>query len=200
MVRRAFTFIELIFAIVVIALSVMSLPMLNQTIGKGTEGNLVQEAIFIASVELNQAVTAHWDDYSLEDNNSLARVIDIDATCSPLNALNPRQKPGHINQPYHRRCLDSTAATVGALAGIDSLDDMAKGVQNLANEGVASSGYKSTFTTQVELSRPANFNGSNNNIKEIKTTIRDKSSTDTLVVLRTYSANVGEIDYFKKEY
>ena len=199
MVRRAFTLIELIFAIIVIGLSVVSLPTLNQAIGKGVDGNLVQEAIFISSTELNQVVTAHWYDYSLENDNSLARVIDIDGTCTAANAINPRQKPGHINQPYHRRCLDSTATTVGAIAGVLSLDDMV-GNDTLDNEGVAASGYKNTFTTHVEVNRPANFNGSNNNIKEIKTTIKDKDTTDTLVVLKTYSANVGEIDYFKMEY
>ncbi|RLA73492.1 MAG: hypothetical protein DRG78_22495 [Epsilonproteobacteria bacterium] len=199
MVKSAFTLIELIFAIVVIGISVVSLPMMNQVTTKSIEGNLVQEAIFIASAELNQAVTAYWDGNSLENNNSLARVID-DGTCSLSTAINPRQKLGHINQPYHRRCLDSTAFTLGTVAGIQSLDDMVQGVENLNDEDKASSGYKSTYTTQVEVTRPANFNGSNINIKEIKVTIRDKTSGDTLTVLKTYSANIGEIDYYKREY
>jgi len=198
-VKSAFTLIELIFAIVVIGISVVSLPMMNQVTTKSIEGNLVQEAIFIASAELNQAVTAYWDGNSLENNNSLARVID-DGTCSLSTAINPRQKLGHINQPYHRRCLDSTAFTLGTVAGIQSLDDMVQGVENLNDEDKASSGYKSTYTTQVEVTRPANFNGSNINIKEIKVTIRDKTSGDTLTVLKTYSANIGEIDYYKREY
>ena len=44
--RFGFTMIELIFAIVIIAISVMSLPMMTQVTNKGLEESLVQEAIF----------------------------------------------------------------------------------------------------------------------------------------------------------
>jgi len=76
--RAAFTLIELIFAIVIIAISVISLPMMSQTVAKGIDANIVQEAIFAAATELNEAVTAHWDEASMEVNTttSFAKVIN----------------------------------------------------------------------------------------------------------------------------
>ena len=79
MVRRAaFTLIELIFAIVIIAISVISLPMMSQTVSEGIDANIVQEAIFASATELNEAVTAHWDENSIEASmpDSSARVIE----------------------------------------------------------------------------------------------------------------------------
>jgi len=79
--KSAFTFIELIFAIVIIAISVVSLPTMTSSLSRGIESNLVQEAIFAASTELNQAISSNWDERSLEDgNSSLGRVVD-DGTC-----------------------------------------------------------------------------------------------------------------------
>ncbi len=55
--RRAFTLIELIFAIVIIAISVISLPMMTQVTSSGVAGNLeTQEAIFKAIVLTKSAV------------------------------------------------------------------------------------------------------------------------------------------------
>lgn len=103
--------------------------MMNQAISKGIDENIKQEAIFAAATKLNEAVTAHWDDNSLETNqfDTLSRVIDHNQNCENNSNLSTyRQMPGHINQPYHRRCLDSNA-TVVANANTNannSLDDM----------------------------------------------------------------------------
>ncbi|WP_366755894.1 type II secretion system protein [Sulfurimonas sp.] len=55
--KYAFTLIELIFAIVIIGISVMSLPMLTQVTSSAIEKNLVQEAIFASVAEINLATT-----------------------------------------------------------------------------------------------------------------------------------------------
>ena len=75
--RSAFTMIELIFAIVIIAISVLSLPMMNQVISKNIEGSIVQEAIFAASAELNQVVSYYWDENSMEGTATLSRVVHV---------------------------------------------------------------------------------------------------------------------------
>jgi len=76
-VKRAFTLIELIFAIVIIAITVVSLPMMTQVISKGIEKNLLQEAIFAGAAVLNESVSAKWDENSVEsptDPNAFSRV------------------------------------------------------------------------------------------------------------------------------
>lgn len=202
MVRRAaFTFIELIFAIVIIAVSVMSLPLMIETSSDGIEKNLVQEAIFAASTQLNQATAANWDENSLLDGGigSLARVID-DGQCinDPFDSRH-RLKPGHIAQRLHRRCLDSnnTGISGAASTAVDALEDYA-GSQTLVNATASQAGYKDEYTTQITVSRPADFNGLNANIKMIQANI---SNTDGLITsLRAYSANIGEPDYHSREY
>ena len=205
MVRRAaFTLIELIFAIVIIAISVISLPMMSQTIAEGIDANIVQEAIFASATELNEAVTAHWDENSIEIGmpDSSARVIEIGAFCNnDSNSSTFRQMPGHINQPLHRRCLDSNTTTPSdaSVTAVDSLDDMEHGDANITIGTAGAEGYKETYQSNVVVSPSANFNGVNNNIKSIVSTVKDENG-NTIALLRTYSANIGEVDYYKRNY
>ncbi len=206
MVRRAaFTLIELIFAIVIIAISVISLPMMSQTVAEGIDANIVQEAIFASATELNEAVTAHWDENSIETSmpDSSARVIDIGAFCSnDSNSSTFRQMTGHINQPLHRRCLDSNTTTPSnaSATAIDSLDDMGHGDDNITIGTPDSEGYKEIYQSNVVVVQGANFNGvNNNNIKSIVSTVKDEDG-NPIVLLRTYSANIGEVDYYKRNY
>jgi len=203
--RYAFTMIELIFAIVVIAITVISLPTLSNATGQGIEGNLVQEAVFTASTQLNQAVTANWDERSLEDGGlaSLARVID-DASCDTnSSAFRYRLKAGHIAAPYHRRCLDSnSSAGLGATtSAVNALEDYA-GTQTLTNSGASQSGYKYTYSTNIAVATNGSFGTLNNNlnIKTITANISDATSNELLASLVTYSCNVGEVDYYKRTY
>lgn len=194
--KSAFTLIELIFAIVVIGISVVSLPMMMQTTSDAIDGNLVQEAIFAASSELNGAISANWDEHSMQDtNNSLARVIDIENRC-----INNRLE-GHITQPLHRRCLNSSATDPLDSTNDDNiyaLEDMAHTSQNIFDtDATNAQGYKKKYNSKVEITRPANFNGSNQHIKKIELTVTD--DTDEIVtILKTYSSNIGEVDYYKK--
>lgn len=204
--RAAFTFLELIFAIVIIGISVVSLPTMIATTSEGIKSNLVQEAIFAASAQLNQAIAANWDANSLVDGenggiNSLARVID-DGTCiSDSSSIQDRRKPGHIS----RRCLEDNTIGISGLTTTDkyALEDYA-GTKRLANEDTSQSGYKYIYSTEITVSQNANFNGTNNaNIKMIQAAIYDVSDATTPILLtrlRAYSANIGEPDYYKRTY
>jgi len=203
--RSAFTLIELIFAIVIIAISIMSLPLMTQATSRGMEGNIVQEAIFAASTELNQAVAANWDENSLLDGgaNSLARVVPRNTgICNAATRL----KPGHINQPLHRRCLnvETTAVSNASATAVDALNDYA-GANAMSNAATSQSGYKFTYTTTIAVfhnSVTANsviFDGvARNDMKRISVTVSNAGTTIT--TLNTYSANIGEVDYYKRTY
>ena len=194
--RFGFTMIELIFAIVIIAISVMSLPMMTQVTNKGIEGGLAQEAIFVASAELMSATTAYWDTNSMQDINvsSLSRVIDILNNCDASTRL----LPGHINQPYHRRCLDANGTVIGAADNnfdISTLDGMEKAdTPVFINSGATSEGYKKSYTSSIDVNRT-------DNIKTITVIIKDAESPFAIVTkLTTQSANIGEIDYYKRSF
>ena len=209
MVRRyAFTMIELIFAIVIIAISVLSLPMLSQVISSNIERNLVQEAIFAASAELNQVISYAWDENSMELGSSLSRVVwDSPTDCSTTTQL----RPGHIAQPYHRRCADANATRPTAafvfgseLNDLDDLDDVNVTAHSIyINPTASATGYKtiynSTFSIVYANFDPA-FAPSNNNIKRIQVLIQDQVTNDVITSLSTFSSNIGEIDYYKRSY
>ena len=199
MVRSAFTLIELIFAIVVISITVISLPTMNSVISTGIEGNLVQESIFAASTKLNEITTAHWDDNSTEPNdaNGFARVIDTTGSLCTNHHM-----PGHI----HRRCLESSATrpddNANSKTDVSSLGDYA-GSQTFFTSNLSdASGYKNVdlnITTVIQ--RNVDFNGINANIKRLTITVSKNSAPSVpIVVLKTYSANIGEVDFYKRTY
>jgi len=202
-VRLAFTMIELIFAIVIIGITVISLPMMSQVTAKGMEANLVQEAIFAASTELNQAVTMHWDENSMEDgDDTLARVIDT-GDCDDTTRL----RLGHITQPLHRRCLDSNLTAIAntkTIATVDALNDSEHASSNIFTSAITDqTGYKQNYNSELNITSGVIFGtdqvNANQNIKRVTVTIRDTNGT-TITVLSTYSANIGEVDYYKRSY
>jgi len=198
--RDAFTMIELIFAIVIIAITVLSLPMMTQINQRGVESNIVQEAIFAASTELMGATAGYWDENSLQDINMshLERVINISGDCNTSTQL----RPGHINQMYHRRCLDSNSTTAHnsnvAIADINvsDLNDAAHGAQNIFTDTTLDdTGYKGEYQSVVAVG----VSPSDGNIKDITVTVSDENGAP-VTILKTQSANVGEIDYFKRTF
>jgi type II secretory pathway pseudopilin PulG len=203
MVRLGFTMIELIFAIVGIGISIMSLPTMTNVINNGMENNLNQEAIFAASAKLMDATSGYWDENSMQDINKshISRVINIDDDDSdPTNdcGVTTKLRPGHINQPFHRRCLDdlTTSPTNTKEDNIYDLDDYEHTDEKIfITYSQSSSGYKQDYKSSIDVTP----NSSDANIKEITITIKDESG-NTVTVLKTYSANIGETEYFKRTF
>jgi len=196
--RFAFTMIELIFAIVIIAIAVLSLPIMSGVNQKAIEDSIVQEAIFAASAELMDASAGYWDEYSMQDANisKFSRVINISAT-SPCNATT-KLRSGHIAQPYHRRCLDDTTivnAYTGGTGSIPDLSDLAHANQQIFIGGSSdASGYKQMYKSDLNISLAVN------EVKTLTSTIKDESGTNILVKLKLQSANIGEVDYYKRTF
>lgn len=202
--KLAFTMIELIFAIVIIAITVLSLPMMTQVTSKGIENNLVQEAIFAASTKINETVSYYWDENSLESGKYLSNVVSVaPSDCNETTKL----RSGHINQPLHRRCIDDTtlrpSTTLGSdSADLDDIDDVHGSTTNIFTSTTTSaSGYKKNYnvTTSVSYASFGTEASTTNNIKKIEVTVTD-SSSNTITKLNTYVSNIGEIDYLKRSF
>lgn len=214
--KSAFSMIELIFAIVIIGITVISLPMVNQIVSKGVEGNLVQEAIFASSAEINQILSYRWDENSIQNNDILSKVIWANSSdCDTSTKL----RLGHVNAPLHRKCLDNnvTAITAAANLGLDTgesttndsddIDDFNADAKSIFidNSGggtiVSSKGYKKDYNSSVSVSY-VNFDpnfSANNNIKKVTVNISDTSG-NIITRLSAFSANIGEVDYYKRNY
>ncbi len=204
--KSAFTLIELIFAIVIIAITVLSLPVMSRITEKGIENSIVQEAIFAAATELNEIVTHHWDANSMGSatQNSYAKVIDINGKCDD-NTSSPRYRlmPGHINQPLHRRCTDSNVTTPAYTSSttVETLENKKHGYRLIfLNPTPDKEGYKDKYKSKITIQKKAKFGGSKNkNIKRVRVSIRD-SKGHVITSLKVYVSNIGETDYYKKAY
>ena len=207
MVRRyAFTMIELIFAIVIIAISVISLPVMSQTISKGIDSNLVQEAIFATATKLNEAVTYSWDQNSIDplQPDSLAQTINTGPGVG--DCIVNGQRPGYIPQEKHRKCLSNLLTRPSAVLGPDGgvlndLDDLAEADVPLFSNAAAADAYKDNDYKSTITITYANFGtitAASQNIKLVSATISD--SDGPVTKLNTYSANIGEIDYFRRTF
>jgi len=204
-VRYAFTLIELIFAIVIIGITVISLPMMTQVTSKGIDESIVQEAIFAAATELNEATTHHWDENSFDINakNIYSRVVTTALGGLKGCDTNTRLRPGHINQKLHRRCTDANSTVSKAFTDdkISTFEDIAHSGNNdnIFNENKADAkGYKRKYTSKLVIMHPITFGTLNTSqdIKKLDVTVSD--SNGIITKLSTYSANIGEIDYYKR--
>jgi len=187
--KTAFTMIELIFAIVIIAIAVLSLPMITRVTSEAIDDNLVQEAIFAGAAELMNATAGYWDENSMEDidTSHLSRVIDINNNCN----LTTRQKPGHIG----RRCLDSNTTDANNTAGgtVIDLDDAVKNNALFTNNITNAAGYKRAYQSSITIDNTANPD-----IKIITSVISDVDGIITRLTI--HSANIGEIDPYKRRF
>ena len=198
--RHAFTFIELIFAIVIIAITIISLPMMNQAISKGIDENLVQEAIFASEAYLSEASTYAWDENSLADVNlsSYSRIINLNNECNATT----KQRKGNI----HRQCLSSLTTGIstmvnGQMYAVDpnnfhsELYDTSQ-----AGTGDGASGYKKTdYNISLSITTPVAFGTApTNDMKKLSVQVTDNSNGNTIVKLSTYVANIGEVPYYHK--
>lgn len=193
--RFAFTMIELIFAIVVMSIAVMSLPMMIQTTAKGIEDNIVQEAVFAASAELMGATSYYWDLNSMQDASlsRLERVIEVNGGCDA-----DRLRPGHVNQPYHRRCLDNNTTGVADVNStiFPNLNNAVHAVDGLENEDAEAAGYKQEYKSQIAIAQGLG----DANVKVLTASIFEDDGTTLLTRLIIYSANIGEVDYYRRRF
>lgn len=202
--RYAFSMIELIFAIVVIGITVISLPVMTEVNSKGLENALVQEVIFATSTVINQSTTYNWDEMD-DGNSSLSKVIST-GDCNSSTKL----RIGHINGPNHRRCLDDTSvrpSTIGSDGGdLDDIDDLNGTTSPLFfTNGLAfvadAHGYKKNYTTTISVKYDdfGATTAASKNIKKITVLVKDTDGNN-VTALSTFSANIGEADFFKDTY
>ncbi|QFR49888.1 type II secretion system protein [Sulfurimonas lithotrophica] len=197
--RFAFSMIELIFAIVIIGITVASVPIMTNAVGEGVKNNLVQEAIFAASAEINQVLSYRWDENSINEAvdvnaTGLAKVINIAVDCNASTKL----RPGHINQALHRRCLDDTTTGISAFGSdagdLDDIDDNIVTNEDLFINDTSSDAYKNEYKYDVNVTA-SNINGLY--AKRVTVTIYNTSG-DTITSLNSYTFNIGEVDYYKR--
>ena len=163
MVRHhGFTLIELIIAIVLVAIVALSIPVMTQIQARATEGSISQEAVYAASAKLLQTLSYPWDENSNnpdlvnEGATVVSEVVDIPGGTAALNYPAYGCRPGFIN----RKCrldLNGTVVSVSNLGSdqadpVQGIDDRAENGINMDNEALSAQGYKHNYTMDIAVS------------------------------------------------
>ena len=247
-IRSAFTLIELIYAIVIMGITFVTLPIIMLTNNTSLEQNLEQEAIFVTATKIGQILTFAWDDQSRLPGAILAsaEVLDVATGDLDFNRTNPNSdfRRGHFQEALHRRMTPHATPRVvtanGALGSEggapNDIDDFDGTTDNTSIAAGSQLGYKSgynlntcvdyvddgidsginyrTNTTIVFTFRTSTkcFNGSDaptnkaTNLKMVQVSVDKVTAAggaydeNNIIVLRSYAANIGETDFYKRTY
>lgn len=218
--RPAVAMIELIFAIVVMGIVMMSAPMLISTAAQSVSVALQQEGINEGSSRVSMIMTYAWDEQGTNDS------------CTPSVLLTTAGDLELGNTGDHRRIgvpVDSNSRTflcgttelnastaLGSEAGDrDDLDDFGNTSLALDTTGTGGKNYIETTTVSLAttisyISDAANYNsatitytpggtpGGTTSIKNIAVTVTSTSGTSELaktIIFRAFSCNIGGYEF-----
>jgi type II secretory pathway pseudopilin PulG len=215
--RRAFSIVELIFAIILIALVVSILPKLVYQSYKSLDFSINQEAILMAITKNYNILSYRWDENSTDELNyiSINRVLDVKNGDPELERVgSSRYRVGHIQSSDRRQFfqydnnfshqtmgLDSSDGSVA-----DDIDDFHLTQVTVSAEG--KDGYKNQYFisnrvfyisdsadySQKHLYVTMDFSpiSGTSNIKVIETNV-SCNCKDTILI-KSFVSNVGEIE------
>lgn len=210
--RHAMSMIELVFAIVIMGIAVMSLPLILTQVQNNNAFAMQQEAILAAKAKIGEILTYEWDDMSYDANASRSFVLDVANGSADLNRTNGQLRKGHVNAENRRKMYNTTTlATNIATHGNNDIDMFNGQDTNItaslaATEGTNTLDYVFTLKlsptityasdTATYSNTPLNnftFNPANTNtITNIKTISVKVSGGDQNITLNTFSCNIGE--------
>ncbi|BDY13503.1 prepilin-type N-terminal cleavage/methylation domain-containing protein [Hydrogenimonas cancrithermarum] len=112
MVRRGFSFIELIVSIVVIGIVFMSVPLILVETQRSNAFSIQQEGIMAGVTTLVNILGHRWDEADTNQtlNGGFAKVCDVLNGAGDLNRtlLDPNRRKGHFKGEYRRKFFDFT--------------------------------------------------------------------------------------------
>ncbi len=219
--RPAIAMIELIFAIVIMGIVMMTAPMLISTAAKSGYVATQQEGIHEAASRISMIMGYYWDDQNTVSSSAENVIMTTGSTVLDLNgALRRIGTPQESKRAFVGDMGNTYAATAPASLGSDSTDqddmDDFDGTVNLIDLDPSAADYieKGTdinIATSVEyisdspsagaynsatLSFNPNFTatGSSTHIKRITATLTSISGVDELkktIILHAFSCNIG---------
>ncbi len=215
--KRASSLLELVIAIVVMGIAVISFPLVLSTIQANNTFTLQGEALLGVKVRLDDILTYRWDENSLINDKIFVLVTDGD---SELNATTgTTRRIGHV-PAYKRRKFspDLNGSTASSNLGkdggdLDDIDDFNATTETLqatienTNLDYRFKDYNISATVNY-VSDIANYSGTTLNYTFSDATISTRSSIkmitlnvsgiDTPFTLRAFTCNVGELELLRK--
>ena len=225
--RQAIAMVELIFAIVVIGIALLSVPNLIHQSTQSGFTTLQQESIAAAASDLSLILSRAWDES--DTNESLGAPILTTASAGTVTSLATRD--GGRTRVYSSGSGGTTlpASSIGDDGDFDDIDDvhgvtgsvtLIDGVQDLIDINVqiattvdyisdaSSNGggdiwnNSQTVTFNNTPATPFVTSGTTTNIKRVSITLTTTSGADELaknIILNALSANIGSYKLERRE-
>lgn len=219
MVRGGFTFIELVIAIVIMAIALMSVPLMLSQVNKSNSFVINQEAILAGATRIGDILTYPWDDKNV-NSKSAAKILDVTNGDSELNRYpdnSSNRRVGNFKANYRRK-FDTNityASPIGRTgdknsSAFDDMDDFNGTIQRISSL-LPSGDYikdinittivKYIKDTAIYSSSPVlNFDlntssaSPTTNIKLVEVTVTDNMTHNKVVKLRAFSTNIGSYE------
>jgi prepilin-type N-terminal cleavage/methylation domain-containing protein len=118
--KKAFSLIELVLAIVIIAISVMTIPLMLAQSSNNNSFALMQESILAARTKMGNILTYEWDANSTiaVGTDTYIRVLDVrngdnelDRNDTLVTILDENRRTGHVAADKRRRFHDQNLTT-----------------------------------------------------------------------------------------
>jgi len=221
--RKAASMLELVIAIVVMGIAVMTLPILLLKTQNNNEYTLQQEIILAARTKMGDTLTYRWDENSLINDKIFVLMTDGD---SELNITSPGsiRRIGHVVGSKRRKFsndLNSSTPVAnlgpdgGDLDDIDDFDGKTDKIELSYLSQATSLDYHfkdfNLTTTVAYVSDAADYSSSDMNFTFSDTnasttssikmlTLKVKGPNNVPFTIRSYSCNIGESELLRKAY
>ena len=222
--RHAFTMIELVFAIVIIAIAVLAMPTIMFTNAASQEQTLKEEAIMLTTTKIAQILTYPWDANSSPLGVLMSTSQVLGTVANPPLGLERNAttdfRIGHFPNQLRRRMTpfsnERNATGIGGIFGsnISSFNGDQVTIGAAGADQVYKKQYRMT-TTVTYVTDNTNY-GLNiitfdfnttatglSNIKMVQVTTDEQDTTGTwipIVQMTSYSTNIGEAEFYKRRY
>ncbi|MDA7848094.1 hypothetical protein N8972_01250 [Sulfurospirillum sp.] len=222
--RKASSMIELVIAIVVMGIAVMTLPLMLDKTQTNNAFAMQQEAILAARTQIGDILTYPWDENSIQ--NDVVGVLNVHINSDDeLDRNITIRRVGHVLADKRRKFFnaDVNATTIinlgkdGAELIPNDIDDFSGVLTRLVNSGedagVLDYRYNLNMTTTVSyVNDSADYFATNiplftlntnsslitTNIKMVELTLR--GSNLSKFTLRSYSTNIGGSQFLRRNW
>ena len=220
MVKKGFTFIELVVAIVVIGIAMMSVPLLLSQSSRTNEFSISQEAVLAGSTKIGNILTYPWDD-KLVSEVDVKHILDVtngDLDLDRFPDNNSTRRKGNFKANFRRK-FDTNLTFASVVLGrvgdtnasaYNDIDDFNGVSETITSGGTGDYLMDLNLSTKVfYISDDANYSSSptlnfgdlnaslvtpTTNLKMIEVKVVNRTNHQLVTTLRAFSANIGSYE------
>ena len=222
--KGALTLIELIVAIVIIAIAVLAIPGVFMQGTNTLQGSALIEPVFYLDRTMGAILTYRWDENSMVGEENKTHILDVSNLADgELNRTSPSSitRIGNFNIDDRRNYFTSityASYPVGAdtsensFANFDDIDDFNGSKMQIRKQSGEFMSDFDIYTKVFYIDDHADYNVSelnvtisttpithSSNIKMIELRVTRPNSTKTIAIFRGLSCNIGEPDLLSKD-